>query len=95
MRHRFSTTALTGDNFVPMSSTTAVVADQLVPTYDCPTCKKQIAVLRKEDAPYRPFCSERCKMVDLGRWLDGTYKVSEPAKPEDLEQAADGADQAG
>ena len=41
---------------------------------------------RKEDAPFRPFCSQRCKLVDLGRWLDGTYQISEPAKPEDLEQ---------
>jgi endogenous inhibitor of DNA gyrase (YacG/DUF329 family) len=44
-------------------------------------------VVRKEDAPCRPFCCERCKLVDLGRWLDGTYKVSEPATPEDLEKA--------
>lgn len=28
---------------------------------------------------YRPFCSERCKMADLGRWLKGDYAV--PAKP--------------
>lgn len=25
--------------------------------------------------PYRPFCSERCKMADLGRWLKGDYAV--------------------
>ncbi len=42
---------------------------------------------RKEDAPHRPFCSERCKMVDLGRWLDGTYKITEPASPEGLEES--------
>lgn len=60
-----------------------------VPTFECPTCNKVFAVSRKEDALYRPFCSERCKLVDLGRWLDGTYIVSEPAKPDDLEQAAD------
>jgi len=47
-----------------------------------------VTVARKEDAPCRPFCSERCKMVDLGRWLDGTYKVSEPASPQDLEKAS-------
>jgi endogenous inhibitor of DNA gyrase (YacG/DUF329 family) len=39
-----------------------------------------VAVERKEDAPFRPFCSQRCKLVDLGRWLDGTYSVSEPAE---------------
>jgi len=57
-----------------------------VPTYECPTCNKQITVGSDEDAPYRPFCSRRCKMVDLGRWLDGTYRISEAAKPEDLKQ---------
>lgn len=55
-------------------------------TYECPTCNKQITVDRDEDAPYRPFCSRRCKMVDLGRWLDGTYRISEPIKPQDLER---------
>ncbi len=59
-----------------------------MPTYECPNCRKNVTVQRKEDAPHRPFCGERCKLVDLGRWLDGTYTVSEPAGPEDLEQAS-------
>lgn len=57
-----------------------------MPTFECPTCNKCFTTTRKEDAPYRPFCSRRCKLVDLGRWLDGTYRVSEPDEPEDLEQ---------
>jgi endogenous inhibitor of DNA gyrase (YacG/DUF329 family) len=32
-------------------------------------------------------------MVDLGKWLDGTYRIREEARPEDLEQAADESDQ--
>ena len=48
-----------------------------MPTYECPICQKHITVTAKEEAPYRPFCSERCKMVDLGRWFDGTYRVTE------------------
>lgn len=43
----------------------------------CPTCQKTI-----EDAPAdfepRPFCSTRCKLVDLGNWLNESYRVSEP-----------------
>ena len=43
----------------------------------CPMCQKVI-----EDAPAdfepRPFCSLRCKLLDLGNWLDETYRVSEP-----------------
>lgn len=49
-----------------------------MPTFECPTCDKKFEVARLEDAPCRPFCCERCKMVDLGRWFDGTYRVSEP-----------------
>jgi endogenous inhibitor of DNA gyrase (YacG/DUF329 family) len=33
----------------------------------CPTCKRDIEW--NEQFPWRPFCSERCKMVDLGAWL--------------------------
>ena len=57
-----------------------------MPSFECPTCHKVVTVSGKEDAPFRPFCCERCKMVDLGRWLDGTYRVSEPAPPESLSQ---------
>lgn len=55
-----------------------------MPTFDCPVCRKVLTVPRNEDAPFRPFCSSRCKLVDLGRWLDGTYTLSEPLRPEDL-----------
>ncbi|MCG3130912.1 MAG: DNA gyrase inhibitor YacG [Phycisphaerae bacterium] len=49
-----------------------------MPVFECPTCGKELRVERREDAPYRPFCCRRCKLVDLGRWLDGTYRISEP-----------------
>ena len=55
-----------------------------MPTYECPVCRKVVTVAQKEEAPSRPFCSPRCKLVDLGRWLDGTYSVSEPILPENL-----------
>ena len=41
----------------------------------CPTCKKKGPWF---DGPYGPFCSERCKMIDLGRWLGEEYRISEP-----------------
>jgi len=56
-----------------------------VPSYHCPTCDKFLTVARKEDAVYRPFCSERCKMVDLGRWLDGTYAIRDDAHTSPIE----------
>jgi uncharacterized protein len=42
----------------------------------CPSCKKPAAP-RKENASF-PFCSERCKMIDLGRWLGGDYRLPGP-----------------
>lgn len=47
---------------------------------------------------WRPFCSERCKMADLGRWLSGGYRLEgapdEPAPPgpDDAEDEPDGSD---
>jgi uncharacterized protein len=32
----------------------------------------------KEQAKHFPFCSEQCKLADLGKWFDGDYSVSEP-----------------
>lgn len=36
--------------------------------------------MRWEDNPYRPFCSERCRMIDLGHWLKGNYRLPEDPK---------------
>lgn len=41
----------------------------------CPTCKKSIEW--GEKFPFRPFCSERCKLIDLGAWADGSYNISD------------------
>ncbi|MFH1744122.1 MAG: DNA gyrase inhibitor YacG [bacterium] len=42
----------------------------------CLVCGK--ALPEGERTPTFPFCSGRCKMVDLGRWFDGAYGISEP-----------------
>lgn len=47
----------------------------------CPHCKKKI---HSKKNPYRPFCSERCKMIDLGKWLDEEYRVK--GTPTDTEE---------
>jgi uncharacterized protein len=31
--------------------------------------------------PFRPFCSERCKLIDLGRWAGGEYRIPTKEKP--------------
>ena len=42
----------------------------------CPTCKKLV----KSKNPEFPFCSERCRLIDLGKWASGQYVVSSPVK---------------
>ena len=44
----------------------------------CVYCRRQPV-----DAAWRPFCSERCKLADLGRWLTETYRVPEETPPAD------------
>ena len=48
----------------------------------CPQCANE--VVWNSDNPYRPFCSERCKMVDLGAWATESYRIpkSEEDNPE-------------
>ena len=43
----------------------------------CPICGKAAA------PGHRPFCSKRCRDVDLGRWLHGVYRVESEEPPED------------
>ena len=46
----------------------------------CPVCDRPRA------AAFRPFCSERCRSVDLSRWLTGAYAIAgEPSDPDDDE----------
>jgi len=44
----------------------------------CPICKKAVS----PDEPFFPFCSERCKIIDLGNWASEKYVISTPAPPE-------------
>lgn len=50
------------------------MAKKKVPSLRCPTCRK--LVLR--DEPEFPFCSERCRTIDLGKWASGGYVISTP-----------------
>ncbi len=40
----------------------------------CPTCKKPV----KNSDPEFPFCSPRCRLIDLGKWAKGDYVISSP-----------------
>ncbi len=56
---------------------------------NCPTCQKQITYDSKN--PYRPFCSKRCQLIDLGEWADEKHTIPEQGSekvvldPEDIE----------
>lgn len=49
----------------------------------CPICAKRMTGQGPKEWPDWPFCSPRCKLVDLGRWLDGKYSVPVQAKDAD------------
>lgn len=53
----------------------------------CPVCRKPAAL--SVDNPYRPFCSERCKMADLGSWLNGDYRLPAADAEPDAERSDD------
>ncbi|GAB7026116.1 DNA gyrase inhibitor YacG [Geotalea toluenoxydans] len=49
----------------------------------CPHCQKEVSW---QDNPHRPFCSERCKMIDLGSWFSENYKIPGEKKPSEDEE---------
>ncbi|MFO0632316.1 MAG: DNA gyrase inhibitor YacG [Nannocystaceae bacterium] len=51
----------------------------------CPTCGREDEVPR--DFRWRPFCSRRCKIIDLGNWLDEVYRIPGPP-PQDGDEAS-------
>ena len=58
----------------------------------CPTCSKQV---EWQDNPFRPFCSERCKLLDLGKWVSEEYRVpgkAVPTEPVDDEEVQRGSE---
>jgi endogenous inhibitor of DNA gyrase (YacG/DUF329 family) len=46
----------------------------------CPICRKEVAL----DSAEVPFCSERCRTIDLGKWASGEYKISSPILDPDV-----------
>jgi len=48
----------------------------------CAYCRK-----RPVDPAWRPFCSDRCKLLDLARWIDGAYRI--PGEPVTVDDTSD------
>ena len=54
----------------------------MVTTVKCPTCRRPVEWT--PDSAYRPFCSERCRLIDLGAWFDEKHRI-----PDESPAAAD------
>ena len=53
----------------------------------CPVCEREF---EKSESTALPFCSERCRTIDLGRWLGETYRLPAVPDPESDEAPEDG-----
>lgn len=49
----------------------------------CPTCKNETSF---ENNPHRPFCSERCQLIDLGKWAQEKFAVPSEEAGTEIEQ---------
>jgi endogenous inhibitor of DNA gyrase (YacG/DUF329 family) len=47
-------------------------------TIRCPICRKEVQLTD----PFMPFCSDRCRLIDLGKWASEEYRISTPAVPQ-------------
>ncbi|MGD8743601.1 MAG: DNA gyrase inhibitor YacG [Granulosicoccaceae bacterium] len=54
-------------------------------TVNCPTCQQLVEWT--DESEWRPFCSERCQLIDLGAWADESYMIEgKSVMPENLEE---------
>lgn len=57
-------------------------------TVNCPTCHHAV-IWDAAQSPWRPFCSERCRLIDLGEWADEQHRIASSEVPVDLEFMSD------
>jgi endogenous inhibitor of DNA gyrase (YacG/DUF329 family) len=53
----------------------------------CPTCGRPVEW--SEGSVYRPFCSDRCRLIDLGAWLDERHRI--PGEPDSGDESVPGS----
>jgi len=56
----------------------------------CPICHKDVP---GADNPFRPFCSERCQLIDLDHWLSERYRILTPAERQEKSRPGEEAEQ--
>ena len=55
----------------------------------CPICNRSTPGANSAEWPDFPFCSRRCRLIDLGRWLDGAYVIGRGSDEEDVPSDSD------
>ncbi len=60
----------------------------------CPACGKEVRYGESAQKQSFPFCCERCKLIDLSKWLEGEHRISEPLRNGE-DSAGLGADEGG
>jgi len=58
----------------------------------CPVCRKTVqdpSEGQSGDSAFFPFCSQRCKLIDLGAWLEGDYAIGVAPDSEESEEPSD------
>lgn len=53
------------------------------PQFNCPQCQQPTLW---QDNPWRPFCCQRCRLIDLGDWLDERHSIAGREQPQDDEE---------
>jgi endogenous inhibitor of DNA gyrase (YacG/DUF329 family) len=56
--------------------------------FQCPVCQSNVSNSQKDSSfsTFFPFCSQRCRLVDLGLWFDGQYRI--PVNPQQTDEDA-------
>jgi len=57
----------------------------------CPTCRRPVAW--SPESPYRPFCSDRCRLIDLGAWLTEQHTIPDETAGEGEAIHSEGPDE--
>ncbi len=56
-------------------------AGPMTTSFECPICKRKVAA--PEQNPHFPFCTDRCRAIDLGKWFGGEYRFAVASADED------------
>lgn len=58
----------------------------------CPICRKvmdKTSLQSSREGGFYPFCSNRCRMLDLGKWFDGNYRIPVEVRPEEAQDISE------